>query len=62
MGLIAWLGADGKPTTLKGWIYANGFTPHASPINASLLFALAFVTVHFAAAWVLWRKRWFLKI
>lgn len=62
MGLIAWQNAAGAKTTLKGWIYANGFTPYASPVNASLAFALAFVAAFLGLGWVLWRKRWFVKI
>ncbi len=60
--LIKWTGADGKAVTLKGWIYNSGFVPLASPINASLLFAIAFVLTFFLFAWILWRKKWFLKI
>ncbi len=60
--LIKWTGADGKAVTLKNWIYQGWFVPLASPVNASLLFALAFVLVFLAIAWVLWRKKWFLKI
>ena len=62
LNLIAWTGADGSSVTLKGFIYRHGFAPLASPINASLLFACAFVLTHFAVAWALWRKRWFVKI
>ncbi len=60
--LIKWTGADGKAVTLKTWIYQGGFVPLASPVNASLLFALSFVLVFLAIAWALWRKKWFLKI
>lgn len=60
--LIKWTGADGKAITLKTWIYQGAFVPLASPVNASLLFALAFVLVFFGFAWLLWRKKWFLKI
>jgi predicted acyltransferase len=60
--LIKWTGADGQAVTLKGWIYNNGFVPLASPINASLLFAIAFVLMFFLFAWFLWRRKWFLKI
>jgi len=60
--LIAWTGADGARITLKGFIYQGCFLPLASPINASLLFALAFVLAHFTVAWAMWRKRWFVKI
>ncbi len=60
--LIKWTGADGKAITLKTWIYQGAFVPLASPVNASLLFALAFVLMFFVFAWLLWRKKWFLKI
>ena len=60
--LIAWTGADGSTITLKGFIYQNCFAPLASPINASLLFAIAFVLAFFVVAWAMWRKRWFVKI
>lgn len=60
--LIKWTGADGKAVTLKTWIYQGLFVPLASPVNASLLFAIAFVLVFFLFAWLLWRKKWFLKI
>lgn len=60
--LIKWTGADGKAVTLKTWIYQGFFVPLASPVNASLLFALAFVLLFFVFAWFLWRKKWFLKI
>jgi predicted acyltransferase len=60
--LIKWTGADGQGITLKGYIYQQMFVPLASPVNASLLFALAFVLVHFGFAWFLWRRKWFVKI
>ena len=60
--LIKWTGVDGQAVTLKGWIYQICFVPLASPVNASLLFATAFVLVFFGIAWGLWRKKWFVKI
>jgi predicted acyltransferase len=59
---IKWTDADGKAVALKTWIYQTMFVPLASPVNASLLFALAFVLVFLVIAWALWRKKWFLKI
>ena len=38
------------------------FVPLASPLNASLLFATAFVLGHFVIAWVMWRMKRFVKI
>lgn len=62
LSLIKWTGADGQGITLKGYIYQHVFVPLASPVNASLLYALAFVLLHFGFAWLLWRKKWFVKI
>ena len=60
--LIKWTGADGQGATLKARIYQSWFVPLASPVNASLLFALAFVLMFFGFAWIMWRRRWFIKI
>ena len=49
---------------LAGWkqpIYQWLFAPLASPRNASLLYAVCFVLVCYAAAWLLYRKKWFVK-
>jgi predicted acyltransferase len=43
-------------------VYQRVFMPLASPANASLLYALAYVLVCWAAMWVLYRKGIFLKI
>jgi predicted acyltransferase len=43
-------------------IYQRVFVPLASPANASLLYALAYVLVCWMAMWVLYRKSVFLKI
>lgn len=58
---IQWTNHSGARITLKGWLYA-GFTPWLSPLHASLVFALSFVFVFLAIAWVLWRRKWFLKV
>lgn len=62
LSLIKWIGADGKGVTLKTFIYQGCFVPLASPVNASLLFAVAFVLLFLVIAWALWRKKWFVKI
>jgi predicted acyltransferase len=43
-------------------IYRRVFAGLASPPNASLIYALAFVFMCWAAMWVLYRKGIFLKI
>ncbi len=48
--------------TLHAWIFQTLFAPFASPVNASLLFALAFVGLMYLLAYALYRRRWFLRI
>ncbi len=62
LGLIQWTGAAGAKVSLKGWLYGEIFTPLASPVNASLLFALAFVLALLAVAWAMARRKWFVRI
>ena len=63
-GLVARLlgvrfGADGA--TLKASLYAPFRALPISPENASLAWAIAFSACMFAVAWLMWRKRWFIK-
>jgi predicted acyltransferase len=51
----------GDGTSLHGWMYQNVCLAVASPINASLLYALFNVLVLFLVAWFLYWRRWFLK-
>jgi predicted acyltransferase len=62
LGVISWVGPTGAAVTLKGWIYATAFVPYATPVNASLLFAVAFVLLHLLIAGLLWRRQWFVRI
>jgi predicted acyltransferase len=43
-------------------IYTHAFAPLARPINASLLFAIAFVLVMYGAAYVMYRRRWSIRL
>ncbi len=43
-------------------IYDRVFAPLGSPANASLVYALAYVALCWAAMWVLYRRRIFLKV
>ena len=52
--------AGGQP--LGGWIYENLFASWASPVNASLAFAISFVLVWLFFMWLLYRRRIFIKI
>jgi predicted acyltransferase len=43
-------------------LYNRFFAPIASPMNASLLWALSFVALMYLLAWFLYRRRWFLRV
>ena len=49
-------------TPLHREIYGRFFAPIASPMNASLLWALSFTLLMYLLAWFLYRRRWFLRI
>lgn len=60
--LVQWTNLDGKKATLKSFVYDSVFVPVGDARLSSLLFALVFVAFTFAIAWLLWRRRWFLKL
>jgi predicted acyltransferase len=48
-----------------GWkrrIFEAVFAPFASPVNASLLYALAYVALHFLVAFTMYRRGWFPRV
>ncbi|HEV2523116.1 MAG TPA: heparan-alpha-glucosaminide N-acetyltransferase domain-containing protein [Candidatus Acidoferrales bacterium] len=55
-------GPHGHLATLHGWIYGRIFVPHASPVNASLGFAICFVLFIFVLLWPFYRGKVFLRI
>jgi predicted acyltransferase len=56
--------ADGKggETSLQGWIFDNIFLAIASPINASLLYAICFILFWLGLMWILYRKEIYIKV
>ena len=54
--------AGGKQVTGHQWIYDRVFAPIGNPFNASLAFALAFTAVFWILAWLLYRRKIFIKI
>ena len=52
----------GHLQTLHGWIYQGYFVPHASPVNASLAFAIFFVVVIFLLLWPFYKWKIFVRI
>lgn len=53
---------DGKTVSLQQWIFTNIFLPVASPINASLLYAVSFIGFWLFLMWLLYRKKIYVKI
>jgi predicted acyltransferase len=62
LGLITLTGADGTKIPLGSWIYDNLFASWASPANASLAFAIAYVLVWLGLMWLLYRRKIFIKV
>jgi predicted acyltransferase len=54
--------ADGTPGTFKTFIYEHLFASWASPINASLFYAIAYVLLWFGLLSLLYRKKIFIKV
>ena len=53
--------SDG-PVAIKTALYAPLKSLPLSPVNSSLLFAVIFNCCFFALAWIMWKKRWFVKV
>jgi predicted acyltransferase len=62
MGLIKVPTADGKGTSLGGWIFNHLFLSWAQPINASLAFAIVFILLWLGLMWILYWRKIILKI
>jgi predicted acyltransferase len=62
LGVIKLTGADGTKISLGSWIYQNLFASWASPINASLAFAISFVLVWLGLMWILYNRKIFIKV
>lgn len=62
IGLIKWETAEGKSITLQQFLFNNLFLSWASPINASLMYAIAFILVWLFLMWLLYRKKIYIKV
>ena len=56
------IGTGDAALSAKNWIFTNLFLSWASPLNASLAFAIVYVSCWFAAMYLLYRNRIFIKI
>src|SRR6185295_16742336 len=55
-------GPDGARISLGAWAFEKLFASWASPLNASLAFAVTFVLVCLGLMWVLYRRKIFIKV
>jgi predicted acyltransferase len=62
LGLIKVHSGDGSSMSLQGWIFKNVFLSWATPINASLAFAIVFILLWLGLMWILYARRIFIKI
>ncbi len=62
LGVITLPGSDGVLVPLQQWIFQSIFLPLASPIKASLFFAICFDLLMFAFVWGLWKKSIVIKV
>jgi predicted acyltransferase len=53
---------EGHAVTLHGWLYGHLFVPLASPVNASLLYAIAYTLMMYLLAYTMYRRGWFLRV
>lgn len=60
--LIRWTGADHSTVTLRVWLYSHLFAPLASPINASLLWAVCYVAAFGVVLGILYRKGIYVRV
>jgi predicted acyltransferase len=60
--LIQWTDAAERTVTLKGYLYQTLFASWAAPVNASLLFALAYVGFWLAVMALMHRHRVYVKV
>jgi predicted acyltransferase len=62
LGFIKFVQPDGSQLALARLLYAPIRALPLAPANTSLLYALLFNAFMFGIAWVMWRKKWFVKV
>lgn len=61
-GYIKFAQPDGSKVALGRLLYAPVRALPVGPVNTSLLYALLFNVLMFTLAWLMWRKKWFVKV
>ena len=62
-GMIRFAGPEeGKEITLQQWMFTHGFLSWASPVNASLAYAISFILLWLFLMWLLYRRGILIKV
>ncbi len=61
-GILKVTGSDGTRISVQEWIFKSWFLPFASPINASLAYAIFFDLVMLLFVWALWSRKVVIKV
>jgi hypothetical protein len=62
LGFIKFTQPDGSKLALGRILYAPIRDVPIAPVNTSLLYAVLFNGLMFGIAWLMWRKKWFVKV
>lgn len=62
LGLIKVTAFDGTVVSLQKWIFDTFFLSVASPINASIMYAVGFILFWLFLMWLLYRRRIYIKV
>lgn len=62
LGFVVLAQPDGGARSLGAALYAPLAATGLAPVNSSLLYALLFNAAMFSVAWLMWRKKWFVKV
>lgn len=62
LGFIKFAQPGGGTVSLGKMLYAPIRALPIAPVNTSLLYALLFNAFMFSIAWLMWRKKWFVKV
>ncbi|RZL51132.1 MAG: DUF5009 domain-containing protein [Pedobacter sp.] len=62
VNMIKIKGANGEEPGALTWFYKTFFVPYFSPINASLIYAIAFILFFFVILWFMYKKNIIIKV
>lgn len=62
LGFIKVQQPDGSELALGRVLFAPIRALPVAPVDSSLIYALLFNAAMFAVAWIMWRKKWFVKV